>query len=86
MGDRSYKYKRRFEKRKDLEGDWRSAAMSKKEKEMEDRLHALSPSLLLHEQCDKYSRCRQCKRKMKNCGESNIWSESRYIPGSRLMV
>lgn len=86
MGDRSYKYKRRFDKRKDLEEDWSKAAMSKKEKEMEDRLHALSPSLLLHEQCDKYSRCRQCKRKMKNCGESNIWSESRYIPGSRLMV
>lgn len=86
MEDRSYKFKRRFDKRKDLEEDWNKAAHIKKEKEMEDRLHALSPSLLLHEQCDKYSRCRQCKRKMKNCGESNIWSESRYIPGSRLMV
>lgn len=86
LQDRSYKFQRRFEKRKDLEENWNSASLVKKDREMEERLHGLSPSLLLHEQCDKYTRCGQCKRKMRNAGESNIWSESRYVPGSRLMV
>lgn len=86
MDDRADKYNRRFDTRKRLEDDWLKAAEVKKAKELEDRIRALSPSLLLHEQCDKYNRCAQCKRKLNNCGESNIWSESRYIPGSRLMV
>lgn len=86
LDDRADKYHRRFDTRKRLEDDWLKAAEVKKTRELEDRIRALSPSLLLHEQCDKYNRCAQCKRKLNNCGESNIWSESRYIPGSRLMV
>lgn len=42
--------------------------------------------MLIHEQCDKYHRCKQCGRRPQNCGESNVWSESRFIPGSRLIV
>ncbi|XP_060067467.1 coiled-coil domain-containing protein 81-like [Ylistrum balloti] len=86
MEDRGTRFTNRYSLRKRLETDWQKAATLKKNNELEDRLHALSPSLLVHEQCDKYKRCGQCKRKMVNCGESNIWSESRYIPGSRLMV
>lgn len=86
MEDRGSRFSNRFQTRKRLEGDWQKAATLKKNNEMDERLHALSPSLLVHGQCDKYKRCEQCKRKVVNCGESNIWSESRYIPGSRLMV
>nr|XP_015219565.1 PREDICTED: coiled-coil domain-containing protein 81 [Lepisosteus oculatus] len=46
----------------------------------------LSGSQLLMDQCEKYRRCFQCKRRTTNCGESNIWKDTRYIPGSRLMV
>ncbi|OWF50937.1 coiled-coil domain-containing protein 81-like isoform X2 [Mizuhopecten yessoensis] len=84
--DRGTRFGNRYHIRKRLESDWQKAATAKKNNELEERLHALSPSLLVHEQCDKYKRCEQCKRKTVNCGESNIWSESRYIPGSRLMV
>ncbi|XP_033741100.1 coiled-coil domain-containing protein 81-like isoform X1 [Pecten maximus] len=86
MEDRGTRFTNRYHLRKRLESDWQKAATMKKNNEMDERLRALSPSLLVHEQCDKYKRCGQCKRKMVNCGESNIWSESRYIPGSRLMV
>lgn len=86
MDDRSKRFQRRAFVRKKLEEDWAESSKQKHDREMEERLHQLAPGALLHEQCDKYHRCQQCKRKMNNCGESNIWRESRYIPGSRLMV
>lgn len=86
MEDRANRFTRRINTRKRLEEDWVRASLLKRDRLEEDKVRALSPGILLHEQCDKYSRCAQCKRQMKNCGESNLWSESRYIPGSRLMV
>lgn len=86
MDDRSKRFQRRTFVRKRLEEDWAESSKQKHDREMEERLHQLAPGALLHEQCDKYHRCQQCKRKVNNCGESNIWRESRYIPGSRLMV
>ena len=86
LDDRANRFTRRMDGRKRLENDWIRASMVKKERLNEDALRAMSPGVLVHEQCDKYKRCDQCKRTMKNCGESNLWSESRYIPGSRLMV
>lgn len=86
LDDRAHKFSRRLNARKRLEEDWVRASLMKRERLEEDHLRAQSPGMLLHEQCDKYNRCAQCKRTTKNCGESNLWSESRYIPGSRLMV
>ncbi|XP_070568959.1 coiled-coil domain-containing protein 81-like [Ptychodera flava] len=84
--DRANNHERNFTVRKSLESDWRKAFEMKRRRELEERLRASSPGMLLHEQCDKYHRCDQCKRRLENCGESNIWSESRYIPGSRLIM
>ncbi|KAL4233395.1 Coiled-coil domain-containing protein 81 [Mactra antiquata] len=86
LEDRANRFSRRLGARKRLEEDWVRASLLKRERLEEDHMRAQSPGILLHEQCDKYNRCAQCKRTMKNCGESNLWSESRYIPGSRLMV
>jgi len=86
LDDRAHRYERLFRNRKGLETDWSSAVDTKRALDREEREHTRSPGMLLHEQCDKYKRCGQCKRKVHNCGESNIWRESRYIPGSRLMV
>lgn len=85
-GERSYKHVVRFDTRRRLEGDWQKMAEAKRARELEGRLHGLDPGILLHEQCDRYKRCGQCKRRVHNAGETNIWSESRYIPGSRIMV
>lgn len=86
MEDRANRFTRRIKTRKRLEEDWVRASLLKRDRLEEDKIRALSPGILLHEQCDRYNRCAQCKRQLKNCGESNLWSESRYIPGSRLMV
>lgn len=84
--DRAERYKRLAEHRKALENDWSHAIVTKKQREKDELEHARCAGMLLHEQCDIYRRCNQCKRRLNNCGESNIWRESRYIPGSRLMV
>lgn len=84
--DRAFRHKARVENRRRLEDEWQRAAEVKRARELQDRLLGLEAGQLLHEQCDKYKHCQQCKRRMDNCGESNIWRESRYIPGSRIMV
>lgn len=73
--------------RKDLEQNWKQAQEEKKQRDADDRNHRLGvDGGLVHEQCDKYKRCTQCQRKLENIGESNIWSETRYVPGCRVMV
>lgn len=73
--------------RQNLEKDWSRAFGEKKLRDKDEREHRMAhDGLLVHEQCDKYRRCGQCKRDLKNCGETNVWCESRYVPGSRLMV
>lgn len=86
LDDRAYNHKVRFDSRRRLEDDWMKATEIKRARDLEDRLIGLESGMLLHEQCDQYNHCKQCKRRLNNCGESNIWSESRYVPGSRIMV
>ncbi|XP_002732454.1 coiled-coil domain-containing protein 81-like [Saccoglossus kowalevskii] len=86
IADRATHHERNFTMRKSLESDWKKAFEAKKYRDFDERMRGTSAGMLLHEQCDKYKRCGQCKRRLENCGESNIWSESRYIPGSRLIM
>ncbi|XP_071497427.1 coiled-coil domain-containing protein 81-like [Diadema antillarum] len=86
IADRAARFEQAFQTRKSLEDTWKEAAALKKSREEDHKLRVQSPGILLHEQCDRYNRCQQCLRVLKNCGESNIWSESRYIPGSRLII
>ncbi|XP_045072138.1 coiled-coil domain-containing protein 81-like isoform X2 [Coregonus clupeaformis] len=80
----------RFEKlhnlRASLEETWRHSADLKRHRDREEKEFIRSGSSLLIDQCEQYRRCYQCKRKTENCGETNIWKKSHYIPGSRLMV
>lgn len=84
--DRINSHNRSFDKRRSLEENWKVHARNKQLKEQEERKLMKTPGMLVLEQTEKYNRCGQCERRVANCGESNIWSESRYIPGSRLMV
>lgn len=84
--DRALRHQERLDARRSLEESWAANVARKKELEVEEHQRALSPGMLIHEQCDEYRRCKQCGRRPQNCGESNVWSESRYIPGSRLIV
>ncbi|XP_076466894.1 coiled-coil domain-containing protein 81-like [Babylonia areolata] len=84
--DRAHRHKTRVDHRRRLEEDWKEAAEAKRGRDAEERQRALECGHLLQEQCDHYRRCLQCRRRVDNCGESNLWSESYYIPGSRIMV
>lgn len=83
--DRAQRYQRATKVRQSLEQDWTQMAQEKRERELVERLRGTTPGQLLHEQCDKYYRCGQCKRKMANTGESSVWCDSYYIPGSRFI-
>jgi len=69
-----------------LEESWKKNAAMKRDREQDEDERTKSPGLLLLEQCEDYKRCAQCCRHANNCGESNVWSESRYVAGSRLIV
>lgn len=84
--DRALRHQERLNARRSLEESWASNVARKRDLDQDERQRAQSPGMLIHEQCDKYHRCKQCGRRPQNCGESNVWSESRYIPGSRLIV
>lgn len=86
ISDTANKYDALLKNRKSLEADWMKAAEAKRERDLEQRLHDKAGARLMHEQCDRYKRCRQCKRRMDNVGETNIWRETKYLPGTRIMA
>lgn len=45
-----------------------------------------SAGQLLVDKLTQYKRCRQCKRRTSNCGESNIWKDSHHLAGSQFMT
>uniref|UniRef100_A0A8C8S6F8 Coiled-coil domain containing 81 n=1 Tax=Pelusios castaneus TaxID=367368 RepID=A0A8C8S6F8_9SAUR len=87
IADRGAQFERIFKMNLAMQDDWQKSAGMKKLRELEEKLfERAGDKLMLLDQCERYRRCFQCKRRTTNCGESNVWSESRYIPGSRLMV
>ncbi|XP_077197515.1 coiled-coil domain-containing protein 81 [Paroedura picta] len=70
-----------------VKDDWRKSAGLKRQRDYEEKLfQRAGDKLFLLDQCAKYRRCYQCKRALNNCGDGNEWTDSKYIPGSRLMV
>lgn len=87
LSDRRERFRRAFTIRKDLETDWSNATHDKRRRDEDERAHVYaSQGILVHEQCDQYRRCAQCQRNINNYGTSNIWKDTRYVPGTRIMV
>ena len=63
LDDRSRRYDRLVKNRRHLEEEWVKASQQKKGREIEERLRCITPGALVHEQCDRYKRCSQCKRR-----------------------
>ncbi len=85
--DRANRFRRVYDMRKNLESDWIRAFEDKKFRDIDEIEHRLAhDGLLVHEQCDKYKRCGQCQRDVKNCGESNVWKDTRNTAGNRIMA
>ncbi len=84
--DRANRLARMHEMNKNLQKDWIYARQEKKSRDKEEIEHRKAhDGLLVHEQCDKYRRCAQCMRDLKNCGEANLWADTRHQQ-NRLMV
>lgn len=86
LSDRASQFEKIHRLQKVLQEDWGRSSEIKRQKEHKEELYMQAGSELLLDQFEKYRRCFQCKRRTSNCGETNVWCESRYIPGSRLMV
>uniref|UniRef100_A0A8C0J3V8 Coiled-coil domain containing 81 n=1 Tax=Chelonoidis abingdonii TaxID=106734 RepID=A0A8C0J3V8_CHEAB len=87
IADRGAQFEKIFQMNLAMQDDWQKSAGMKRLREVEEKLfERAGDKLMLLDQCERYRRCFQCKRRTTNCGESHVWSESRYVPGSRLMV
>ncbi|KAM9320760.1 coiled-coil domain-containing protein 81 [Gastrophryne carolinensis] len=86
ISDRAAQYDKIQTIHRALQKDWTNSSELKMRKEQEEERFMKAGSELILDQFEKYRRCFQCKRKTTNCGETNIWCETRYVPGSRLMV
>ncbi|XP_063711963.1 coiled-coil domain-containing protein 81-like [Symsagittifera roscoffensis] len=83
--DNVNKHNRLFNQRRQLEADWLKSMQVKQQRDEEENLHRLHGGALLLDQAH-VSRCAQCQRKMMNKGKTNLWKESYYVPGSRLIL
>ncbi|XP_071389723.1 coiled-coil domain-containing protein 81-like [Centroberyx affinis] len=84
--DRISRFEKKRNMRASLEDTWSRSAGLKHQREDEERRFLRSGGQLLIDQCEQYRRCYQCERKTFNQGESNIWKDSHYVSGSRLMI
>ncbi|XP_061485604.1 coiled-coil domain-containing protein 81 [Rhineura floridana] len=70
-----------------MQEDWKKSAGLKRQRDYEEQLFKRAgDKLLLLDQCARYRHCYQCKRSIGNNGETNLWIDNKYIPGSRLIV
>ncbi|KAM4593555.1 coiled-coil domain-containing protein 81-like [Odontesthes bonariensis] len=80
----------RFEKKRDisksLEDEWGRSVRIKHKREDEEKHFQRSAGQLLVDKLPEYRRCRKCKRRTTNCGETNIWKDSHYLAGSQFMI
>ncbi|XP_042312925.1 coiled-coil domain-containing protein 81 [Sceloporus undulatus] len=87
MAEKGARIEKIFQMNVALQENWRKSAEMKRQRDYEEKLfqHA-GDKLLLLDQCEKYRRCYQCKRGINGCGEPSAWTDTKYVPGSRLVV
>uniref|UniRef100_A0A8C8ZA52 Coiled-coil domain containing 81 n=1 Tax=Prolemur simus TaxID=1328070 RepID=A0A8C8ZA52_PROSS len=87
LADRAAELERVNRINQGLQEDWERSAAMKKQRDMEEKdFERASDKLFLLDQCEKYRRCRQCQRRTSNAGQSNLWPQSKFLRGSRLLL
>ncbi|XP_033001979.1 coiled-coil domain-containing protein 81 [Lacerta agilis] len=87
MAEKGERLEKIFQMNLAVQEDWKKSAGMKRQRDYEEQIfRRAGDKLLLLDQCARYRRCYQCKRRMSNCGEANVLADSKYIPGSRLAV
>ncbi|XP_072320721.1 coiled-coil domain-containing protein 81-like [Eucyclogobius newberryi] len=84
--DRVHRFEKRQDMSRSLENDWSQSLKLKQQREEDERRCLRSAGQLLVDKLVEYRRCAQCKRSSSNCGQSNIWRDSRYRSGSQFMI
>ncbi|XP_031443245.1 coiled-coil domain-containing protein 81-like isoform X2 [Clupea harengus] len=69
-----------------LEDLWAHSVKAKRLRDQDERTFRKAGSHLLIDQFKQPHHYHQCRRRRSFCGGTNLWKESRYITGSRLMV
>ncbi|XP_070800132.1 coiled-coil domain-containing protein 81 [Pituophis catenifer annectens] len=87
MVEKGERMERLFQMNLAIQEDWRKSAGLKRQRDYEEKLfQRAGDKLMLLDQCARYRRCYQCKKGLNKFGENKIWTDSKYIPGSRLIV
>ncbi|XP_057606555.1 coiled-coil domain-containing protein 81 isoform X2 [Hippopotamus amphibius kiboko] len=87
LADRNAELERVNRINQSLQDDWERSAVMKKQRDLEEKaFERASDKLFLLDQCERYRRCKQCRRRTSNVGESNLWPLNKYMHGSRLFV
>ncbi|XP_029458125.1 coiled-coil domain-containing protein 81 isoform X2 [Rhinatrema bivittatum] len=86
LADKIAQFDKMHSLQESLKKDWMKNIELKRQRDCEERQFLKADSKLLIDQFETYQRCRQCKRRTTNCGESNLWCHSKYLPGSRLII
>ncbi|XP_053160355.1 coiled-coil domain-containing protein 81 isoform X2 [Hemicordylus capensis] len=87
IAEKGVRFEKLFQMNLAVQEDWKKSIEMKKLRDYEEKLFSrVGDKLLLLDQCANYRRCYQCKRGLNSCGEPSVWIDTKYIPGSRLMV
>ncbi|KAM4597216.1 coiled-coil domain-containing protein 81-like [Fundulus diaphanus] len=86
MQDKTSHFEKKHYIRKSLEDEWSQSAELKHRREDEEKRFLRSAGQLLVDKLEECRRCCRCKRRTANCGETNIWKDSRYLSGSQYMI
>ncbi|XP_026536266.1 coiled-coil domain-containing protein 81 [Notechis scutatus] len=87
IAEKGERMERLFQMNLAIQEDWRKSAGLKRQRDYEEKLfQRAGDKLMLLDQCARYRRCYQCKKDLNHFGKTNIWTDSKYIPGSRLIV
>ncbi|KAJ6664869.1 hypothetical protein lerEdw1_005841 [Lerista edwardsae] len=87
LAEKGARFEKIFQMNLAVRDDWQKSIELKRLRDYEEKLFKRAgDKLLLLDQCANYRRCYQCKKRLDNSGETNIWADTKYIPGSRLVV
>ncbi|KAK2908419.1 hypothetical protein Q8A67_004256 [Cirrhinus molitorella] len=68
------------------EDNWQHSADLKHQRDQEELNIRSFGGQTLTDQLGKYKRCSQCKRDTANCGETNVFRDTNYVAGARIML
>uniref|UniRef100_A0A6J0UYV7 Coiled-coil domain-containing protein 81 n=1 Tax=Pogona vitticeps TaxID=103695 RepID=A0A6J0UYV7_9SAUR len=87
VAEKGARFERIFQMNLALQEDWRKSARMKRQRDYEEQLfQRAGDKLFLLDQCARFRRCYQCKRGLNHCSEVSTWTDTKYVPGSRLIV